>query len=193
MSNGDLNAAFEAMAQGQALATPGHVLGQPEVLFPKIMDRNDKSRLEIVERQKNKLSALMLLPEQTTTPPPQPEAQSQEPEAVGLAPDITYDDFAKLDLRTATIIAAEPVKGADKLLQLTVDLGFEQRTVVSGIALHFSPEAVVGQRVVLVANLAPRKLRGVMSQGMILMAEDASGKLSFVSAPEGAGNGMIVK
>lgn len=193
VSNGDLNAAFEAMAQGQALATPGHVLGQPEVLFPKIMDRNDKSRLEIVERQKNKLSALMLLPEQTTTPPPQPEAQSQEPEAVGLAPDITYDDFAKLDLRTATIIAAEPVKGADKLLQLTVDLGFEQRTVVSGIALHFSPEAVVGQRVVLVANLAPRKLRGVMSQGMILMAEDAAGKLSFVSAPEGAGNGMIVK
>ncbi|HRF37502.1 MAG TPA: methionine--tRNA ligase, partial [Saprospiraceae bacterium] len=94
---------------------------------------------------------------------------------------------------TATIIAAEPVKGADKLLQLTVDLGFEQRTVVSGIALHFRPEAVVGQRVVLVANLAPRKLRGVMSQGMILMAEDAAGKLSFVSAPEGAGNGMIVK
>ncbi len=85
------------------------------------------------------------------------------------------------------------MKGADKLLQLTVDLGFEQRTVVSGIALHFRPEEVVGQRVVLVANLAPRKLRGVMSQGMILMAEDAAGKLSFVSAPEGTGNGWVVK
>jgi methionyl-tRNA synthetase len=189
--NGELKTALDIMARNESLLPPGSVIGQPEVLFPKVIDRNDKSRLEIIERQKNKLSALML-PEQKTEQP-QLETRNSKLETIEVKPDITYDDFAKLDLRTATIIAAEPVKGADKLLQLNVDLGYEQRTVVSGIALHFKPEAIIGQKVVLVANLAPRKLRGVMSQGMILMAEDAAGKLSFVSPPEGAGNGLEVK
>ena len=91
-----------------------------------------------------------------------------------------YDDFAKIDLKVGTIVAAEKVAKADKLLQLQVDLGFETRTIVSGIALHFQPQDIVGKQVVVVANLAPRKMRGIESNGMILMAEDNAGKLHFV-------------
>jgi methionyl-tRNA synthetase len=106
---------------------------------------------------------------------------------------ISFDDFAKLDIRTGTILEAEKVEKADKLLKLTVDLGFEKRTIVSGIAEHFSPEEVVGKQVSILANLAPRKLRGIDSQGMILMAEDLNGKLSFVNAPKDTGEGMIIR
>ena len=93
---------------------------------------------------------------------------------------IQYDDFAKLDLKVGTITSAQKVEKADKLLKLEVDLGFEKRTIVSGIALHFKPEEIVGKQVVVVANLAPRKMRGIESNGMILMAEDKAGKLYFV-------------
>jgi methionyl-tRNA synthetase len=112
----------------------------------------------------------------------QGQGQEQEQEAAPVAkPNITFDDFAKLDLRVGTITAAEKVPKADKLLKLSIDLGeAEPRTVVSGIAEHYAPEDIVGQQVVLVANLAPRKMRGVESQGMVLMAEDAAGKLVFV-------------
>jgi methionyl-tRNA synthetase len=98
-------------------------------------------------------------------------------------PEIQYEDFAKLDLRVGTIIKAEKVEKADKLLKLLVDIGTEQRTVVSGIAMHFAPEDIIGKQVTLVANLAPRKMRGIESQGMILMAED-KGKLVFVNPNE---------
>ncbi len=86
-----------------------------------------------------------------------------------------------LDFKVGTIITAEKVAKADKLLQLSIDLGFETRTVVSGIAQHFSPEDIVGKQVVVVANLAPRKMRGIESNGMILMAEDKQGKLHFIN------------
>ena len=119
--------------------------------------------------------------------------QTAESSLIPLKDEIQYDDFAKMDIRTATITAAERIPKADKLLKLSIDLGFEQRTVVSGIAEHFSPEEVIGQRVLLLANLAPRKLRGVDSQGMILMAENAEGKLSFVQAGEAFGPGLTVK
>ncbi|MEL6392330.1 MAG: methionine--tRNA ligase subunit beta, partial [Bacteroidota bacterium] len=102
---------------------------------------------------------------------------------------IAFPDFAKLDLRTATVTAAEKLPKADKLLKLTLDLGFETRTVLSGIAQQYKPEELIGQQVVLVANLAPRKMRGVESQGMILMAEDQNGNLRLVQAADGAGNG----
>ena len=105
---------------------------------------------------------------------------------------IQYDDFAKLDFRVGTIISAEKVEKADKLLKLEIDLGFEQRTIVSGIALHFEPAAIVGKQVVVVANLAPRKMRGIESNGMILMAEDTDGKLKFISPAEATGNGSSV-
>jgi methionyl-tRNA synthetase len=99
-----------------------------------------------------------------------------------LKPLIEFPDFAKIDLRVGTVTACEKVEKADKLLKLTVDLGeTEPRTIVSGIAMHFTPDEVVGNQVVVVANLAPRKMRGIESEGMILMAEDATGKLVFVS------------
>ena len=105
---------------------------------------------------------------------------------------IQYDDFAKLDLRVGKIISAEKVEKADKLLKLQIDLGFETRTIVSGIALHFKPEDIVGKQVVVVANLAPRKMRGIESNGMILMAEDNNGKLHFVNPEEGINAGAGV-
>jgi len=106
---------------------------------------------------------------------------------------MTFDDFLKMDLRTATILTAEKVKKSSKLLHLTIDLGNEQRSVVSGIAKHFAPEEVVGKQVCCVTNLAPRKMAGVLSEAMILMAEDGEGKLQFVSPPDGFGNGWTVR
>ena len=105
---------------------------------------------------------------------------------------IQFDDFSKLDLRVGTILSAEKVEKADKLLKLEVDLGFERRIIVSGIALHFKPENIVGKQVVVVANLAPRKMRGIESNGMILMAEDAGGKLKFISPDEQTSEGSAV-
>ena len=105
---------------------------------------------------------------------------------------IEYDDFAKLDLKVGTIINAEKVAKADKLLKLEVDLGFEKRTIISGIALHFKPEDIIGKQVVVVANLAPRKMRGIESNGMILMAEDKDGKLYFVSPEQKINEGSSV-
>ena len=106
--------------------------------------------------------------------------------------EIQYEDFKKLDLRVGTITAAEKVAKADKLLKLEVDLGFEKRTIVSGIAQHFSPEEIVNKQVVVVANLAPRKMRGIESNGMILMAEDAAGKLHFINPDSIITNGAGV-
>jgi methionyl-tRNA synthetase len=114
----------------------------------------------------------------TTTAQPVDETQSGKQ---ALKPEIVYDDFGKLDLRVGRIVSAEKVQKADKLLKLEVDLGFEVRTIVSGIAAHFKPEDITGRQVTVVANLAPRKMRGIESNGMILMAEDKSGKLHFVN------------
>ena len=97
-----------------------------------------------------------------------------------------------MDLRVGTITAAEKVAKADKLLKLEVDMGFEKRTIVSGIAQHFSPEEIVNKQVVVVANLAPRKMRGIESNGMIMMAEDAAGKLHFINPDSIITNGAGV-
>lgn len=157
----------------------GHLLGTPEVLFPKIMDRKDSSRLLIIEKQKEKLVAIMEGQRETQYPP--------------LKPNITYDDFSKLDLRTGIILEATAVPKADKLLSLRVDLGFETRTIVSGIAQHFAPEKLIGKNVVVVANLEPRKLRGIESQGMLLLAEKEDGSLIFVGTDLSTEGGWIVK
>jgi len=106
---------------------------------------------------------------------------------------ITFDDFSKMDIRIGTILSAERVPKADKLLKLLVDTGIDQRTVVSGIAQHFEPEAIVGKQVSILVNLAPRMLRGIESQGMILMAEDTEGKLHFVNPPHAVENGSTVQ
>jgi methionyl-tRNA synthetase len=106
--------------------------------------------------------------------------------------EITFEDFTKMDLRTATILEAEKVKDADKLLKLLLDLGSEKRIVVSGIAKYFSPENIIGKKVTILANLVPRKIKGIESKGMILMAENEKGELAFVSCPEDWSNGMTI-
>ena len=113
-------------------------------------------------------------------------------EIASVKPAIVFDDFAKIDLKTGTILSAEKVAKADKLLKLEIDLGFAVRTIVSGIAQHFEPADIVGKQVVVVANLAPRKMRGIESNGMILMAEDKAGKLHFVSPANTIENGSGV-
>ncbi|HAT47968.1 MAG TPA: methionine--tRNA ligase subunit beta [Flavobacteriales bacterium] len=106
--------------------------------------------------------------------------------------EITFDDFTKLDLRVGTVLSCEKVPKADKLLKLTVDTGLDTRTVVSGIAEHFAPEDVVGRQVTLLINLAPRKLRGIESQGMVLMAGTDDGGLRFVTPEEGVAPGNVI-
>jgi len=108
-----------------------------------------------------------------------------------LKSEITYDDFSKLDLRIGKILEAEKVPKADKLLKLTVDIGIEKRTIVSGIAAHFSPDEIIGKEVCVLVNLAPRKLRGIESNGMILMAEDENGKLHFVNTSNVSAGSVI--
>ena len=179
VQKGDLDAALRALEAGEPLIHPGHRIGIPEVLFPKIHDRKDQSRLEIIERQKEKLRIIM----------EQEKAQEREP----IKAEIQYEDFARLDIRTGTILSAEKVPQADKLLKLSVDMGNEQRTIVSGIAQHFDPEKIIGQQVLVVVNLAPRKLKGIISQGMILTAENEKGELMFVCPAKPFGNGFTVK
>lgn len=145
----------------------GHVLGQASLLYEKIED-------EAITRQLERLQSVKNTAMENTSP------QAEESTIKPFRETTTYEDFSKMDLRVATIIAAEKVEKADKLLKLTLDTGLDKRTVVSGIALHFSPEEIIGKQVTLLANLAPRKIRGIESQGMILMAEDLEGKLVFV-------------
>ncbi|RXK62596.1 methionine--tRNA ligase [Lacibacter luteus] len=151
------------------LLSVGYTLRAPELLFRKIEDDEIKYQVE-------KLKSGLVKPETTTT-----KVEEAKSETANLKSEIQFDDFAKIDLKVGTIVTAEKVEKADKLLKLSIDLGFETRTIVSGIALHFKPEDIVGKQVVVVANLAPRKMRGIESNGMILMAEDKEGKLHFVS------------
>ncbi len=188
LKNGDLATALEQLEAGVPLLPAGSKVGEAEVLFPKINDRKDTSRLDIINIQKAKLTAIMEAEQQAT-----PVVETEKSPWPAFKEEIQYDDFAKLDLRTGTILEAERVPKADKLLKLLIDLGVEKRIIVSGIAEHFDPEKIIGQQVVVVANLAPRKLRGIESQGMILTGEDDQGKLQFVSATAGFGNGFIVK
>jgi methionyl-tRNA synthetase len=161
------------------LLSVGYSLREPQLLFRKIEDTEVAEQIEKLKVKAKKMEEAKPVIE--TTPQP-----------VVVKPTIEYDDFAKLDLKVGTILTAEKVAKADKLLKLEVDLGFEKRTIVSGIALHFQPEDIIGKQVVVVTNLAPRKMRGIESNGMILMADDKDGKLHFVS-PENtidAGSGV---
>jgi methionyl-tRNA synthetase len=166
------------------LLSVGYSLRAPELLFRKIEE-------EEIARQVEKLKAGLIKSTNTTmtTDNGQPTTENTKPE---LKAEIVFDDFAKIDLKAGTIISAEKVEKADKLLKLEIDLGFEKRTIVSGIALHFAPEDIVGKQVTVVANLAPRKMRGIESNGMILMAEDADGKLVFVNPDTAVQNGSGV-
>jgi methionyl-tRNA synthetase len=183
------------------LLSVGYSLRPPELLFRKI---EDTEVAEQIEKLKIKSAAIKMTTDnvqQTTGDTSNVKTDvkvlgTQVPPMEGfreaLKSEIIFDDFAKIDLKVGTIISAEKVEKADKLLKLEVDLGFEVRTIVSGIALHFEPAAIEGKQVVVVANLAPRKMRGIESNGMILMAEDEAGKLYFVAPTDAVGNGSGV-
>jgi methionyl-tRNA synthetase len=162
------------------LLQKGYPLQAPELLFKKIEDEEIIRQVEKLHQQAKPLTAPVVAVSETKTEVP-------------LKPEINIDDFDKIDLRVATIIAAEKVEKADKLLKLTLDLGFEQRTVLSGIALHYASDEIVGRQVTVIANLAPRKMRGIESHGMILMAEDEHGKLIFVNPMQEAIKGIQVR
>jgi len=154
-----------------------HTINKAAILFEKIED-------EMIEKELSNLQAAAAAVAGTNT--------SKTNETAAIKDTIQYDDFVKLDFRIGTITAAQKVPKADKLLKLEVDMGFEKRTIVSGIAEHFAADEIIGQQVTVVVNLAPRKLRGVESQGMILMAEDADGKLVFQSPANAVANGSVV-
>lgn len=157
------------------LLSVGYSLRAPELLFRKIEDSEIAYQLEKLKAAVvNRESAIVN--EEKNKP-----VENQQPVTSNQKPEIVFDDFAKIDLKVGKIVSAEKVEKADKLLKLAVDLGFETRTIVSGIALHFKPEDIVGKQVTVVTNLAPRKMRGIESNGMILMAEDNNGKLHFIN------------
>jgi methionyl-tRNA synthetase len=148
----------------------GHRTNEAELLFRKI----EESEMEVQLQKLKKTSQV-------------------ETQVMAQKSNIAFDDFLKIDIRTATILEAERVPKTDKLLKLTLDTGIDKRTVVSGIAEFFQPEELPGRKVSILVNLEPRKIRGVESQGMILMAEDAEGRLSFVSPESEWPNGSIVR
>ena len=121
------------------------------------------------------------------------EKNQETEQASDRLPEITIDEFARLDLRVAKVTAAERVKKADKLLKLTLDVGGKPRQVVSGIAQYYSPEELVGRSVIIVANLKPVKLRGILSEGMILAASDDSGKLVLATVSEEIDSGAKIQ
>ncbi|RLD75180.1 MAG: methionine--tRNA ligase [Bacteroidetes bacterium] len=155
------------------LLKSGQKLNKPELLFERIEDKE-------IEAQVQKL--LDTKKENEAEAPAKPSK-----------PTIEFDDFMKMDIRTGTILEAEKVAKTKKLLKLLVDTGIDKRTVVSGIAEYYKPEGIIGKKVSILVNLAPRKLRGIESQGMILMAEDKDGKLCFIEPTEDVSNGSEVK
>jgi len=156
------------------LLKPGHKINKPELLFDKIED-------EAIAKQVEKLNSTK---------------KANEAASVKVAPAkqaVTFDDFSKLDIRTATILEAEKVPKTAKLLRLKIDTGLDVRTIVSGIAEYYDPEKIIGRQISIIANLEPRKIKGIESQGMILMAEDKDGKLVMVTPSEKVSNGSTIK
>jgi methionyl-tRNA synthetase len=156
------------------LLKQGHQIAQAELLFDKIED-------EEIERQIQKLMDSKKANEIA--------GQKADP----AKDNITYDDFSKMDIRVGTILEAERVPKTDKLLKLKIDTGIDQRTIVSGIAVDHKPEDIIGKQVSILVNLEPRTIKGIESKGMILMAQDVSGKLNFVIPAEKTTNGSEIK
>lgn len=155
------------------LIASGHTLGEMGLLFEKIED-------EVVDKQVQKLMDTKESNEAANTP------------AIPMKEIITFDDFVKLDMRVVTVLEAEKMPKSKKLIKMKVDTGLGHRTVLSGVAEHFEPEWLVGKQVTMLINLAPRKMMGIESEGMILMAEDKDGKLKLIQPHEGAANGSTI-
>jgi methionyl-tRNA synthetase len=155
------------------ILSAGHAIQQPELLFEKVEDK-------VVAEQVEKLQNTKLKNEVAMT------------EVKGAKEEITYDDFAKLDIRIGTVLAAEKMPKSKKLLKLSIDTGIDQRTILSGISQQFEPEELIGKQVTVLVNLAPRKMMGIDSEGMVLMAEDATGELRLVAPETSVKNGSEV-
>ena len=164
---------------GKTVILPaGHQLNPATLLFGKIED-------EVVDAQIARLETIRA----------EREAAAKAAEAAVVTPqkdECTFDDFEKMDIRTATVLEAERVPKTDKLLKLTIDTGIDKRVIVSGIAEQYSPEEMVGKQICILANLAPRKIRGIESKGMILMARQNDGKMRFVTPQETLCNGAEI-
>ena len=156
------------------LLKTGHLLGEPSLLFEKIED-------EAIEKQLKRLADTKIANEKNSY------------QALPQKTDISYDEFSTMDIRVGTILEASRVPKTDKLMKMLVDTGIDKRTIISGIAAYFTPEELPGKQVSVLVNLAPRKMRGIESQGMILLAEDADGKLVFVTPEKAVTNGVVVK
>lgn len=161
-------------AGNASLLPAGHIVSKGGLLFEKIDD-------EIIERQIKKLMDTRRENEEKTTG------------AAALKPPVSYEDFSKMDIRTATVLEAEKVPKTAKLLKLRIDCGTDIRTIVSGIAEYYTPESMIGKQILIIANLEPRTIKGIESKGMILMAEDQNGKLTVVSPAGNTANGSTVK
>lgn len=164
-----------AISKQEEILEPGHKINEGELLFQKIEDTE-------IDRQLEKLAASKKANEMD-------EGRNINPQK----DNISFDDFSKMDIRVGTILEAEKLPKTKKLLRLKIDTGLDQRTVVSGIAEHFNPEEIIGRQVTMLVNLEPRNIKGIESQGMILMAEDADGKLVFVGPDKKIGNGSEVR
>lgn len=160
----------------------GHEIGQAQLLFEKIEDEMiapQIERLEAIRKAREEAEAAAAAAEAAAKVEPQKE-------------ECCFEDFEKMDIRTATVLEAERVPKTDKLLKLTIDTGIDIRTIVSGIAEYYSPEEMVGKQICILANLAPRKIRGIESKGMILMARQGDGKMRFVTPAETLNNGAQI-
>ncbi|PWK64280.1 methionyl-tRNA synthetase [Mucilaginibacter oryzae] len=173
---GMLNLPNEPIAYDQEMYfNNGHRLNPPALLFEKVED-------DMIEAQLKKLA--------------DKKAAAAPPKSIDVQPakeNVNYETFAAMDIRTGTILTAEKVAKTKKLLKLTIDTGIDERTVVSGIAEYYEPENIIGQKVSILVNLEPREIKGIVSQGMILMAENSEGKLSFVVPNEDFHNGAVIR
>ena len=172
---------WEMLGQSELLPA-GHELGEPVLLFRKIEDAEvdaQIARLQAIKAEREAAEAAKAAEE---------AAKKVEPQK----PEVTFEQFGAMDIRTATVLAAERVPKTDKLLKLTIDTGIDQRTIVSGIAEYYSPEDMLGKQICILANLAPRVIRGIESKGMILMAKQGDGKMRFITPQEVVTNGSQI-
>ena len=170
------------MLGASELLPAGHQLGEAVLLFRKIEDAEVEAqiaKLEAIKKARQEAEAARAAAE---------AAKKVEPQK----PEVTFDQFGAMDIRTATVLAAERVPKTDKLLKLTIDTGIDQRTIVSGIAEYYSPEDMLGKQICILANLAPRTIRGIESKGMILMAKQGDGKMRFITPQEVVTNGAQI-
>ena len=160
----------------------GHVIGEAELLFAKIEDEAIDAQIARLENIRREREAALA-------------AKAAEEAAARIEPqkaEVSFEDFDRMDIRTATVLEAERVPKTDKLLKLTIDTGLDRRVIVSGIAEYYSPEDMIGKQIVILANLAPRKIRGIESKGMILMARQGDGKMRFITPQEALVNGAQI-